>query len=395
MAIQAMPKSSASTSRIPELDGLRGIAIILVILLHYFYQSSPAIDHPVTLAGHLYAWFRMCAALGWTGVDLFFVLSGFLIGGILLDVKDSPSYYKTFYVRRFYRIVPIYYLWILGYIFLLFTVRDGISAYISDPFNPTLKGGVLWLFAFVQRVTFDKYMTLGWTWLVPTWSLAVEEQFYLIAPVLIRRLSKRGLTIVLGVVVLLAPLLRLWVRSHLPTIGANWDLAYILMPCRADSLAIGVLTALFWKEQSFRTWLSERTWLLYGLTSVAFAGVVVLGRAPNLSSFPMQSVGYTWIAIFYGLVLILALEKPWGSLAQLTRTKWLGEIGRLSYCIYLIHFAMWWIFHDSVLLLERRPAQWHYVAASFAALVVVYGMARISWRDIEYPLLRRASIYQY
>jgi peptidoglycan/LPS O-acetylase OafA/YrhL len=395
MAIPAVPSSSTATSRIPELDGLRGIAIILVILLHYFYQTTPAPAHPATLAGHFYGWFRMCAALGWTGVDLFFVLSGFLIGGILMDVKDSASYYKTFYVRRFYRIVPIYYLWILGYIFLLFTVRDGVSSYISDPFNPTLKGGVLWLFAFIQRVTFDKYMTLGWVWLVPTWSLAVEEQFYLIAPVLIRRLSKRGLARVLGGVVFLAPMLRLWVRSHAPTVGANWDLAYILMPCRADSLAIGVLAALFWREQSLRTWLSDRSWFLYGLAGASFAGVVLLGRWPNLSSFPMQSVGYTWIALFYGIVLILALEKPRGLLAKLTRTKWLGEIGRLSYCIYLIHFATWWIFHDSVSLMERRPAQWHYVAASCAALLVVYGIARMSWRDIEYPLLRRASVYQY
>ena len=395
MSTSAAPSFSTSSSRIPELDGLRGIAIILVILLHYFYQTTLALEHPATLVDHLYVWFRMGAALGWTGVDLFFVLSGFLIGGILLDVKDSPFYYKTFYARRFYRIVPIYYLWLLGYVLLLLTVRDAAAAYYPDPFIPSLKGGVLWLFAFVQGVTFDRYMTLGWVWLVPTWSLAVEEQFYLVAPLLIRRLSRRALALVLGATVLMAPLLRLWVRSHLPTSGANWDLAYILMPCRADTLAIGVLAALFWRTQSLRTWLSNRAWLLYGLTGASFAGVVVLGRSPNLSSFSMQSVGYTWIALFYGLVLIMVLEKPRGLLAWFTRAKWLGEIGRLSYCIYLVHFATWWVFHTSVLLVERRPAQWHYTVASCAALIVVYAVARMSWRDIEYPLLRRGSAYQY
>ena len=395
MATLAALPSSPSTPRIPELDGLRGIAIILVILLHYFYQTSPGLEHPVTLADHVYVWFRMCAALGWSGVDLFFVLSGFLIGGILLDVKDSPSYYKTFYVRRFYRIVPIYYLWLLGYALLFLTVRDLIAAYYPDPFTPSLKGGVLWLFAFVPGVTFNGYLTLGWTWLVPTWSLAVEEQFYLIAPLLIRRLSRRVLSLVLGGAVLMSPLLRLWVRSHLPTTGANWDLAYILMPCRADTLAIGVLAALFWRTQSLRTWLSNRAWLLYGMTGAFFAGVVVLGRSPNLSSLPMQSVGYTWFALFYAFVLILVLEKPRGLLAWLTRAKWLGAIGRVSYCIYLVHFATWWVFHTSVSIMERHPVPWHYTAASCAALILVYAVARMSWRDIEYPLLRRGSAYQY
>lgn len=395
MSIPAVPPPRGSSSRIPELDGLRGIAILLVILLHYFHQTFPGVEHPSTLLEHVYVWFRMGAAMGWTGVDLFFVLSGFLIGGILVDVKDSPSYYKTFYRRRFYRIIPIYYLWVMGYVVLFLTVRDTATEYYPNPFNPTLKDGVLWLFAFVQHVRFTRYMSLGWVWLVPTWSLAVEEQFYLVAPLLIRRLSRRALPIVLGGVVLVAPLVRLWVRSHLPTAEANWDLAYILMPCRADALAIGVLAALYWRSESLRAWLSQRAWLLYGLTGVFFAGVVVLGRSPNLSSFSMQSIGYTWIALFYGLVLILVLEKPKGSVASMARTKWLGEIGRVSYCVYLIHFAMWWIFHSTLNIVVRHPAQWQYVIASCAALIAVYAVARISWKDIEYPLLRRASAYQY
>jgi peptidoglycan/LPS O-acetylase OafA/YrhL len=395
MSALPAPSPSTATRRIPELDGLRGIAILLVISLHYFYQNSPAPRQNVTLFDHLQVWFRMGAAMGWTGVDLFFVLSGFLIGGILLDVKDSPSYYKTFYIRRFFRIIPIYYLWILFYILLLLTIRQAAASYYADPFIPSLKGGVLWLFAFVQGVRFDRYMTLGWTWLIPTWSLAVEEQFYLVAPILIRRLSRGALPFVLGSVVILAPLLRLWVRSHWLTSGANWDMAYILMPCRADSLAIGIFAALYWRTPSLRAWLSNRAWLLYGLTGAFFSGVVALGRSPELTSYPMQSVGYTWIALFYGLVLILVLEQPRGLLAGFTRGKWLGEIGRLSYCIYLIHFAAWWVFHTTLMLSMRHPAEWEYTLASFAALFAVYGIARMSWRDIEYPLLRRASAYQY
>ena len=94
-------------SRIPELDGLRGIAILLVLLYHFV--SNPRIEPPL---------FHGLFAIGWSGVDLFFVLSGFLIGGILLDVRESPNYFRTFYGRRFYRIAPLYYLWIGAYFVL-------------------------------------------------------------------------------------------------------------------------------------------------------------------------------------------------------------------------------------------------------------------------------------
>src|SRR5665213_775139 len=109
--------------RIPELDGLRGMAILLVLVGHYF--SVPGIGAASLLNGY---WFR----LGWTGVDLFFVLSGFLIGGILLGVRESPNYFKTFYARRFFRIIPLYYAWILIYVVLAPVVR----MFFSDRIGP-------------------------------------------------------------------------------------------------------------------------------------------------------------------------------------------------------------------------------------------------------------------
>src|SRR3984893_13519432 len=98
--------------RIPELDGLRGFAILLVVSIHYFYD--PGANLPKSLH-----YLQSLFALGWTGVDLFFVLSGFLIGGILLEVRTSSNYFKTFYIRRFFRIVPLYYLWLFCLIALV------------------------------------------------------------------------------------------------------------------------------------------------------------------------------------------------------------------------------------------------------------------------------------
>jgi peptidoglycan/LPS O-acetylase OafA/YrhL len=115
-AIAALPivdtsgerRSAARQMRIPQLDGLRGIAVLLVVLYHFI----PSIG---LTGGGFWFHFQNCFRFGWSGVDLFFVLSGFLIGGILLDARESPSYFRTFYSRRFYRIFPLYYIWIFFY----------------------------------------------------------------------------------------------------------------------------------------------------------------------------------------------------------------------------------------------------------------------------------------
>src|SRR5882762_3305144 len=111
--------NSSAEGRILALDGLRGAAILLVVVWHYFYFYPDPNHHPTGLLPKLYVYFERCIAVGWSGVDLFFVLSGFLIGGILLDVRTSPSYFGTFYLRRFFRIIPVYYAWIALYILLL------------------------------------------------------------------------------------------------------------------------------------------------------------------------------------------------------------------------------------------------------------------------------------
>lgn len=154
-------------NRIPELDGLRGLAILLVVLLHYVKDG-------VTGTGIWYSLGLAPLRLAGTGVDLFFVLSGFLIGGILLDVKTTDTYYRTFYLRRFHRILPVYFLWLL-----LFAC--GLA--LADPrvkgmFNQALP---IWSYPlFLQNFAMAVQGTFGAQWLMVTWSLAVEEQFYLL-----------------------------------------------------------------------------------------------------------------------------------------------------------------------------------------------------------------------
>ena len=367
----------------------------LVVVYHYLYLGPSPGDHPLG-AARLYLWFQRFFAIGWSGVDLFFVLSGFLIGGILLDARDSPSYYKTFYLRRFYRILPLYYLWVLGYFFVMFTSHNWFSALLKVPAQAPPDPSVFWLLAFVQNVKFTSYVNLGWAWLSPTWSLAVEEQFYLIAPLLIRRLTRRALFVVMCAVAVAAPFVRMWARSHLLSQSVGLDQVYTLLPCRADALALGVLTALLWRTASFRKWLSRNTMTLEISVIGLLCGVIGLAYwGPDKYSWPMESVGYTWLAIFYALILILVLEKPSGAVGSFTRLKWLRELGRVSYCIYLTHFAAGWIFRGLLETLVKHPSVWEWTALGSVAAILVYLFARASWRDIESPLLRRAHAYQF
>jgi peptidoglycan/LPS O-acetylase OafA/YrhL len=161
------------SKRFPELDGLRGIAILMVLLEHYVAESTYGPK------GSLSFMLSRVSRLGWTGVDLFFVLSGFLIGGILFDFRNSPNYMKTFYMRRVYRILPIYYLWLALYVIVGLVGSMWIAPYHPGAFAMSVPIAVYVLF--FQNFIFPPISRFGTYFVGPTWSLAVEEQFYLVA----------------------------------------------------------------------------------------------------------------------------------------------------------------------------------------------------------------------
>jgi peptidoglycan/LPS O-acetylase OafA/YrhL len=380
-----MPNKSA-LARIPELDGLRGMAIFLVMAGHY----------AVTIEGsHIGSILRASLNLSWTGVDLFFVLSGFLIGGILLDHRESPSYFRTFYTRRFFRIVPVYYAWISIYILLVTLGAAFLRAHARTGTFQTFDRGILSHFLFLQNFGYPLTSTLSYAWLAAMWSLAVEEQFYLVSPLLVRFVSLRSLTWVLAIVICCAPLLRILGRiGYLPFLGSG-NVPYQAMPCRADALALGMLAALFWRDPQARSWLSANTKKLYGAFGVLLAGVAILWRwFPNFVSLGEETIGYTWIALFYTVVLLLSLLSSSGPIARVARMGWLRELGKLSYCIYIIHVAVGFfcfrIWHTTVGLSFT-----HDLAITLLAVGITYTIAKLSWIFFEHPLLRRGHRYSY
>jgi peptidoglycan/LPS O-acetylase OafA/YrhL len=161
------PQGLNVSGRIPELDGLRGFAILLVILCHYVGNPDNA---PLGYFAHR---FLLCFSVGWSGVDLFLVLSGFLIGGILLDARGSPHYFRAFYMRRVFRILPIYYLWTLLFAAAVITVLVFFPGYHGVSSHDLLRVPVQLLF--LQNI-FIGMPPFTWTWFVVTWSLAIEER---------------------------------------------------------------------------------------------------------------------------------------------------------------------------------------------------------------------------
>jgi peptidoglycan/LPS O-acetylase OafA/YrhL len=371
---------------IPELDGLRGTAIFLVVVYHYLEQQG------TVAPGSLTSILQRVVLMGWSGVDLFFVLSGFLIGGILLDARNSPTYFRTFYTRRFFRIIPVYYVWILAYVVLIGVAGPALRARSNSGLIMALGMPIFSHFFFLQNLMVIPFAGLAGAWFSHLWSLAVEEQFYLVSPVVVRLFSMRLLTIFLACVIGAAPLLRvvLWAAHTDP-----W-LVSVLMPCRADSLAVGVLAAVLWRRERFREWLSDHGGILYAFLAALFAGVVALWKwSPQSQTWGMESIGFTWLALFYVLILLLALVRREDPIARLARMAWLRELGRVSYCVYIIHLAVNVICHSLLRRASPATSDWRGVATTLFAASATYGIAWCSGKLFEGPLVRLGHSYKY
>jgi peptidoglycan/LPS O-acetylase OafA/YrhL len=272
--------TSISKQRVPELDGLRGLAILLVLVFHFIGQEG-VLPH-----GSLGDCLQRLVVMGWTGVDLFFVLSGFLIGGILMDVRRSPSFFSTFYARRFFRIVPVYYLWIFLYIALVAAAGASVTRLSNSGIRPPLDFRIFSHFLFLQNLVPISLFGLAGAWFGHLWSLAVEEQFYLLAPLAVRFSGGKVLKWLLFATIAFVPLLRIAALRvwHIPPLYAH-----VLVICRADALAIGMLAATLTRgDHPVFSGSASRSKLrvLLGILALGVFGLWVV--SPQANTFGMQ-----------------------------------------------------------------------------------------------------------
>ncbi len=344
----------------PALDGLRGIAILLVVIYHNFG-------------------FIEYASFGWLGVDLFFVLSGFLITEILLRTLGKPGFLSNFYARRALRIFPLYFLALIIFLFIL--PRTGWF-----PDSDFYVENQEWLWTYLQNWLYifkgdDQTLTLH-----HLWSLAVEEQFYLVWPLLILVVKKPGALVILMSILLLAViLLRLWIWKF-----EIADLSYYRLYTftRIDGLCLGSIVALIrWMDPGF---LKKNTSLIVlGFALLNFAFFFI--NRDNEFNFPyLALVGYTSFAMVFGILVNEAAGSGTPLLNKLLGWGLLRFFGRISYGLYIIHWPLYILWKPNLTNWVRTnfPDMNVSFTVSFAATLSAIALAWLSFRFFESYFLR-------
>jgi peptidoglycan/LPS O-acetylase OafA/YrhL len=337
--------------RIPQLDATRGIAI-LVVMFHNERDALPS---------HLQAIF----ASGWMGVDLFFVLSGFLITGILLDAKGSDGFFRNFYARRCLRIWPLYYALILFMFVAVPLLRPAQGAMIFERSSPW------WAYPFYLQNFLVPVATKAVGPLGVTWSLAIEEQFYLLWPLAVRYLSRSRLRWVCIAVVLASPLVRLYLSGHDVYLYSN-------LFCRLDGLMAGAFFATMVREPDFES----RRYM--NIAWAVLAGALPLALATDGRG--EQWIVYSLSVLASAALVYLALFSSARWLQRMLASRALVFTGTISYGLYLLHKIPF----DAVKGRALGPP-----ALVFAvALAATYLLASASWYLFERPFLRLKRFFQ-
>lgn len=322
--------------------------------------------------------------LGRTGVDLFFVLSGFLITGIILDrTRNATSFLASFYLRRALRILPSYL--VLVTVFWLI-VAAGAS-------NPAFNADVPWWrhLTFTQNYWMSEHGRWGPDAISVTWSVAIEEQYYLVFPLLMLLVPRRMVPAMLGAVALASIAWRAWVYAGPDSVMA----AYVSTPARLDALALGGLLVLAWRAPRARAWLESNRRAVFAVTAgaLAIAPALAVLVARDLA-WHMFHWAHTYLSLFYSCVLLCVLLAGSTRFGALLRTKWLRFTGGISYSVYLFHPFML----SCAFLIAGRTEHirdWSDAAIVAAALAATLTYCTLSARAIEQPAIRFGRRFAY
>ena len=372
-----------SQSRVAALDGLRGVAVLMVLLAHltpYAPSGNRALE-----------WLYKVGQSGIYGVDLFFVLSGFLITGILLQTRARSTRWRDFYIRRALRIFPLYYavlLWIFGVCSFFHgnpAAYDRLASHqlwhwlYATNFLTALSG--------TYRVNVSEFFNL-----THFWSLCVEEHFYLVWPFLVFCLGERGSRPLVWCC-MSAILLSNGLRVLALELEANrywWG----VMPLRWDGLALGCLLALWWPDARRRARLQQSAPWIAGAGLIFY--LVVMARFKGYWGPVADSIGYTVVALFFCSILVASLTP--GSLAQrVLRGSLLRFFGHYSYAIYVFHpFVALVVKHywpASVVFQWIRPLPLAQLVYVLMIVVPTVGLALLSWNLLEKRFLQLKDVW--
>ncbi|MGC3996237.1 MAG: acyltransferase [Anaeromyxobacter sp.] len=362
--------TDAPRGHMPALDGVRGLAVLMVLVFHFIGQmdASTWLERKVAYL----------LAFGAYGVELFFVLSGFLITGILQDAREKPHYFRNFYMRRLLRIFPLYYM-VLVAVFLVAPLIPAFQGAQLDYLRE--RQGWAWLYGV------NVYIAIHGDWLLSYvdhfWSLCVEEHFYFLWPALVwvmgknpRRLMWTSLAISVAAMV---------ARTAGNLAGLSWWTTYVFTPFRLDGLALGGFLALLVRQpggaETIRRHLGKAGVAAVGLTAVTYAWVVVSQSALSLC----YSIRAASLTVVLAVLLLWALFSAGGSpLNRVFCSRPLTFLGKYSYGAYVYHHFL------SYYLLSHRTehvvAGWvgnHFLAVLLQGGLGIAVSVAVAWASYE------------
>lgn len=359
-------KETKNDSRVPEFDGVRGLAALLVVYQHMFLMWIPA-------PNSIIFWLRTATSISQTGVVLFFVVSGFLIGGSLLRNRDATNYFQVFHARRVSRIFPPYYFLLAVYFVILYITPIGNSPSFDSRRVPEWSYALL-----VQNLPMAILGDSGGPVMAITWSIALQEQFYLFVPFLIRFAPTHRHLLLLCLLAITGPVVRC-VMPPAPTAVA------------IEALFSGVILAY---AQINSPWIfSTKRWLTFAsaLFFVSACGLAVTLAGKNLG--PFREIVFT---VFWTTFLWLVIGHSGKRWTAVFRTRLLREVGIISYGVYLFHTL---IYHAIFLVVAgREPTS---AAGSFGLLLAILSFAATlvfascSYHFVEQRFIRIGQRFKY
>lgn len=360
-----------------QLDGLRGAAILMVIVFHFALMHTG-------FRGADPGFFLQLAQIGWMGVDLFFVLSGFLITGILSSTRTQKHYFRNFLGRRFLRIWPLYYLSLLLLLVVMPLVMTKVPTELAG-----MQGKQAWFWLYATNWLFALEGGFSRTSGGYFWSLAVEEQFYLVWPFVVYALTDRSLLRV-SVGLLCVSLIS---RVLLSNFGVGTGTLYNMTFTHLDGLAVGSCLSICLRSPALTARLTRA---LPWAAAAALAGLLVVRLADHHFFFwgrHMAEYGYTLIVVLFGALLVrVARGQTTQGLNRLLTTRFMTLCGKYSYALYLVHVpvasvvfpVMYRALRNHLPLIGYDGA---FLVAAFAAFAVSWALAAASWFLIEKRIL--------
>ena len=358
--------------RIKALDGVRGTACLLVLVGHYVY------DPLVPKSGTWLSYFQRLLLVSTTGVDLFFVLSGFLLGGIILDNLRAINLLRVFYVRRALRIFPLYFAWVFSY-FAIVSLCDG------HRFKWLVEGLLpFWSYIlYVQNFVMAEINNSGAQAIGVSWSLAIEEQFYLLLPACLIFTPKRVLPALVLCLTVLALFLRFCFVQHEREFAA-----YVLLPCRWDSLFVGVLFAWSIRQEWWRRIFSLRT------IRLSLAGAFAVLLTATLAWRYVDAVVWpTLVALCCAIVIIASIEIA--AFGRLFCISALTFVGKISYGIYVFHLLIAGLVFGAAKGTAPSLTSQFDLILMICSLVGTFAAAFLSFEYFEKPILAQSHRWKY